>query len=52
MQISNVGVMSPGVMGQAVAVQLKAKGLAVYTALEGQIGKWSVLNEATSTASA
>jgi 3-hydroxyisobutyrate dehydrogenase-like beta-hydroxyacid dehydrogenase len=34
MKIENVGVMSPGDMGQAVAIQLKAKGLNVYTALE------------------
>jgi 3-hydroxyisobutyrate dehydrogenase-like beta-hydroxyacid dehydrogenase len=34
MKIENVGVMSPGDMGQAVAIQIKAKGLHVYTALE------------------
>jgi len=34
MKIENVGVMSPGDMGQAVALQIKAKGLHVYTALE------------------
>src|SRR5215475_4785908 len=34
MQIEKVGVMSPGDMGQAVALQLKAKGLQVYTGLE------------------
>jgi 3-hydroxyisobutyrate dehydrogenase-like beta-hydroxyacid dehydrogenase len=34
MQIKSVGVMSPGDMGQAVALQLKAKGLNAYTALE------------------
>jgi 3-hydroxyisobutyrate dehydrogenase-like beta-hydroxyacid dehydrogenase len=34
MKIEHVGVMSPGDMGQAVATQIKAKGLAVYTALE------------------
>src|SRR5215475_11588559 len=34
MQIEKVGVMSPGDMGQAVALQLKAKGLQTYTALE------------------
>jgi 3-hydroxyisobutyrate dehydrogenase-like beta-hydroxyacid dehydrogenase len=34
MKILNVGVMSPGDMGQAVAIQLKAKGLHVFTALE------------------
>jgi 3-hydroxyisobutyrate dehydrogenase-like beta-hydroxyacid dehydrogenase len=34
MKIEHIGVMSPGDMGQAVAAQIKAKGLAVYTALE------------------
>jgi 3-hydroxyisobutyrate dehydrogenase-like beta-hydroxyacid dehydrogenase len=34
MEIRNVGVMSPGDMGQAVAMQIKAKGLGVLTALE------------------
>src|ERR1043166_1054884 len=34
MKIEHVGVMSPGDMGQAVASQIKAKGLSVYTALE------------------
>ncbi len=34
MQIQTVGLMSPGDMGQAVAVQIKAKGLTVCTALE------------------
>jgi 3-hydroxyisobutyrate dehydrogenase-like beta-hydroxyacid dehydrogenase len=34
MKIERVGVMSPGDMGQAVAIQLKAQGLNVYTALE------------------
>ena len=34
MRIENVGLMSPGDMGQAVAIQIKAKGLNVYTALE------------------
>ena len=34
MKIENVGVMSPGDMGQAVAIQIKARGLHVYTALE------------------
>jgi 3-hydroxyisobutyrate dehydrogenase-like beta-hydroxyacid dehydrogenase len=36
MQIERIGVMSPGDMGQAVSAQLKAKGLQVYTALEGR----------------
>jgi 3-hydroxyisobutyrate dehydrogenase-like beta-hydroxyacid dehydrogenase len=34
LNIENVGVMSPGDMGQAVALQIKAKGLKVCTALE------------------
>ncbi len=34
MEIRNVGVMSTGDMGQAVALQLKNKGLAVFTALD------------------
>jgi 3-hydroxyisobutyrate dehydrogenase-like beta-hydroxyacid dehydrogenase len=34
LKIENVGLISPGDMGQAVAIQLKAKGLKVYTALE------------------
>lgn len=34
MKIEHVGVMSPGDMGQAVASQIKGKGLNVYTALE------------------
>ena len=34
MKIETIGVMSPGDMGQAVAMQLKAKGLNVCTALE------------------
>jgi 3-hydroxyisobutyrate dehydrogenase-like beta-hydroxyacid dehydrogenase len=34
MQIESVGLMSPGDMGQAVAIQIKAKGLTVCTALD------------------
>ena len=34
MRIENVGLMSPGDMGQAVAIQIKAKGVNIYTALE------------------
>ena len=34
MKIGTVGVMSPGDMGQAVAIQLKAEGFAVYCALD------------------
>jgi len=36
MKIANIGVMSPGDMGQAVALQLKANGFNVCTALEGR----------------
>ncbi len=34
MKIENIGVMSPGDMGQAIAQQLKQAGLNVYTALD------------------
>ncbi len=34
MKIETIGVMSPGDMGQAIAQQLKLKGLNVYTALD------------------
>ncbi len=34
MKFEKVGLMSPGDMGQAVAMQIKAKGLNVYTALD------------------
>jgi 3-hydroxyisobutyrate dehydrogenase-like beta-hydroxyacid dehydrogenase len=36
MQIRNVGVVSPGDMGQAIAGRLKESGLNVHTALEGR----------------
>jgi len=36
MKIANVGMMSPGDMGQAVAIQLRAGGFNVCTALEGR----------------
>ena len=36
MRIHTVGLMTPGDMGQAVALQIKAKGLTVLTALEGR----------------
>ena len=36
MQIRNVGVVSPGDMGQAIAGRLKESGLNVYAALEGR----------------
>jgi len=43
MKIENVGLMSPGDMGQAVAIQIKAKGLNVYTALEQRSERTRVL---------
>jgi 3-hydroxyisobutyrate dehydrogenase-like beta-hydroxyacid dehydrogenase len=36
MQIRTIGVVSPGDMGQAVAVRLKAAGFGVHTALDGR----------------
>ena len=36
MQIKDVGVVSPGDMGQAIAKRIKESGLAVHTALEGR----------------
>jgi len=36
MQITNVGVVSPGDMGQAIAGRLKESGLNVYAALDGR----------------
>jgi len=36
LNIENVGLISPGDMGQALAIQIKAKGLNVYTALESR----------------
>jgi 3-hydroxyisobutyrate dehydrogenase-like beta-hydroxyacid dehydrogenase len=43
MKIERVGVMSPGDMGQAVAIQLKARGLNVCTALERRSERSRVL---------
>ena len=36
MQIKNVGVMSPGDMGQAIAKRIKESGMNVHTALDGR----------------
>jgi len=36
MQIEKVGLMTPGDMGQAIAMQIKAKGFSVLTALDGR----------------
>jgi 3-hydroxyisobutyrate dehydrogenase-like beta-hydroxyacid dehydrogenase len=43
MQIAKIGLMSPGDMGQALAMHLKAKGFAVYTALGGRSERSRVL---------
>ena len=43
MRIQTVGLMTPGDMGQAVALQIKAKGLTVLTALEGRSDRSRVL---------
>ncbi len=43
MPIRNVGVASPGDMGQAVAVRLKERGLNVYTALDGRSARTRAL---------
>jgi 3-hydroxyisobutyrate dehydrogenase-like beta-hydroxyacid dehydrogenase len=43
MQITNVGVASPGDMGQAIAVRLKESGLNVCTALEGRSERTAAL---------
>src|SRR5215472_16053028 len=43
LKIENVGVMSPGDMGQAVALQIKSKGLKPYTALEHRSDRTRVL---------
>jgi len=36
MKLNNIGVISPGDMGQAVAASLKSSGFSVHTALEGR----------------
>jgi 3-hydroxyisobutyrate dehydrogenase-like beta-hydroxyacid dehydrogenase len=36
MKIENIGIMSPGAMGHAIARQLRKKGLGVYTALDNR----------------
>ena len=43
MKITNIGVLSPGDMGQAVAGRLKACGYTVYTALEGRSERTAAL---------
>ena len=43
MQLSKIGVLSPGDMGQAVAARLKATGREVYTALEGRSERTAAL---------
>jgi 3-hydroxyisobutyrate dehydrogenase-like beta-hydroxyacid dehydrogenase len=46
MQIRNVGVVSPGDMGQAIAGRLKESGLSVHTALEGRSERTKTLARA------
>ncbi|MBM3358898.1 MAG: NAD(P)-dependent oxidoreductase [Betaproteobacteria bacterium] len=43
MEIRNIGVASPGDMGQAIAARLKESGLNVYTALEGRSARTKAL---------
>jgi 3-hydroxyisobutyrate dehydrogenase-like beta-hydroxyacid dehydrogenase len=43
MKIANVGIMSPGDMGQAVAIELKSNGFKVCTALEGRTDRTQAL---------
>ena len=45
MQIKNLGVVSPGDMGQAIATRLKESGLTVYTALDGRSARTRALAE-------
>ncbi|MCW5603393.1 MAG: NAD(P)-dependent oxidoreductase [Burkholderiales bacterium] len=46
MQLKNIGVVSPGDMGQAVASRLKGAGFNVYTALDGRSARTRALAEA------
>ncbi len=46
MKIQNVGVVSPGDMGQAIAGRLKESGLAVHTALDGRSARTKSLASA------
>jgi len=43
MKIQNIGVVSPGDMGQGVAMTLKASGFTVHTALEGRSARTRAL---------
>jgi 3-hydroxyisobutyrate dehydrogenase-like beta-hydroxyacid dehydrogenase len=43
MKLEKIGVVSPGDMGQAVAMRLKACGYAVYTALDGRSSRTAEL---------
>lgn len=45
MKIENIGVMSPGDMGQAVAQQIKERGYNVFTALDGRSPRSKALAE-------
>ena len=46
MQIRNVGIVSPGDMGQAIAGRIKESGLSVYTALDGRSDRTRQLAQA------
>ncbi len=46
MQIRNVGVVSPGDMGQAIAGRLKESGLNVHAALDGRSERTKALARA------
>lgn len=43
MNIQNIGIVSPGDMGQAVAQTLKNSGFAVHTALDGRSARTKAL---------
>ncbi len=45
MQIKNIGVVSPGDMGQAIAIRLKESGIAVHAALDGRSARTRALAE-------
>jgi 3-hydroxyisobutyrate dehydrogenase-like beta-hydroxyacid dehydrogenase len=50
MQIRNVGIMSPGDMGQAIAGRIKESGLGIHTALDGRSERTRSLAQAAGIA--
>ena len=52
MQLKKIGVTSPGDMGQAIAMRLKAAGFEVYTALEGRSARTAELDTSIQRAAA